>query len=50
MLASSVYAQTWSGDNTTGWRTLRWNIQTGLQMSLSGMFNVGHDWCASTAV
>ncbi len=37
------YAQTWSGDNTTSWRTLRWNIRTGLQMSLSGMFNVGHD-------
>ena len=37
------YAQTWSGDNTTGWRTLRWNIRTGLQMSLSGIFNVGHD-------
>ncbi|MBP9906627.1 MAG: alpha-glucosidase, partial [Rhodoferax sp.] len=37
------YAQTWSGDNTTSWQTLRWNIRTGLQMSLSGMFNVGHD-------
>ena len=37
------YAQTWSGDNTTSWATLRWNIRTGLQMSLSGMFNVGHD-------
>ncbi len=37
------YAQTWSGDNTTSWGTLRWNIRTGLQMSLSGMFNVGHD-------
>ncbi len=37
------YAQTWSGDNTTSWRTLKWNIRTGLQMSLSGMFNVGHD-------
>jgi alpha-glucosidase len=37
------YAQTWSGDNTTSWRTLRWNIRTGLQMSLSGMFNIGHD-------
>jgi alpha-glucosidase len=37
------YAQTWSGDNTTSWTTLRWNIRTGLQMSLSGMFNVGHD-------
>ena len=37
------YAQTWSGDNTTSWDTLKWNIRTGLQMSLSGMFNVGHD-------
>jgi alpha-glucosidase len=37
------YAQTWSGDNTTSWRTLKWNIRTGLQMSLSGMFNTGHD-------
>jgi alpha-glucosidase len=37
------YAQTWSGDNGTSWRTLKWNIRTGLQMSLSGLFNVGHD-------
>jgi len=37
------YAQTWSGDNTTSWRTLRWNIRMGLTMSLSGMFNTGHD-------
>jgi alpha-glucosidase len=37
------YAQTWSGDNTTSWHTLKWNIRTGLQMSLSGMFNIGHD-------
>ncbi|MCZ4313314.1 glycoside hydrolase family 31 protein [Comamonadaceae bacterium G21597-S1] len=37
------YAQSWSGDNTTSWDTLRWNIRTGLQMSLSGLFNVGHD-------
>ena len=37
------YAQTWSGDNTTSWKTLRWNIRTGLQMGLSGLFNVGHD-------
>ena len=37
------YAQTWSGDNTTSWASLKWNIRTGLQMSLSGMFNVGHD-------
>jgi alpha-glucosidase len=37
------YAQTWSGDNTTDWANLRWNLRTGLQMSLSGMFNIGHD-------
>ena len=37
------YAQTWTGDNTTSWETLRWNLLTGLQMSLSGMFNIGHD-------
>ncbi len=37
------YAQTWSGDNTTSWATRKWNIRTGLQMSLSGMFNIGHD-------
>jgi alpha-glucosidase len=37
------YAQTWSGDNTTSWRMLKWNIRMGLTMSLSGMFNTGHD-------
>ena len=37
------YAQTWSGDNTTSWESLKWNFRTGLGMSLSGMFNVGHD-------
>src|SRR5437879_1399317 len=37
------YAQTWSGDNTTSWHTLRWNIRMGLTMSLSGIFNTGHD-------
>jgi alpha-glucosidase len=37
------YAQTWTGDNFTDWRNLKWNIRTGLQMSLSGMFNIGHD-------
>ena len=36
-------AQTWSGDNTTGWHTLRWNQRMALTMSLSGMFNIGHD-------
>ncbi|HWK46978.1 MAG TPA: TIM-barrel domain-containing protein [Stellaceae bacterium] len=37
------YAQTWSGDNSTSWRSLKWNLRTGLQMSLSGMYNIGHD-------
>jgi alpha-glucosidase len=37
------YAQTWSGDNTTSWDSLKWNFRTGLGMSLSGMFNIGHD-------
>jgi len=37
------YAQTWSGDNSTSWHTLRWNLRMGLTMSLSGMFNTGHD-------
>ena len=36
-------SQTWSGDNTTGWRSLRYNLRTGLNMGLSGMFNIGHD-------
>jgi alpha-glucosidase len=37
------YAQTWSGDNTTSWDSLKWNLRTGLGMSLSGMYNIGHD-------
>ena len=37
------YAQTWSGDNTTSWETLRYNIPMGLGMSLSGAPNTGHD-------
>ena len=37
------YAQSWSGDNTTSWETLRWNLRTGLQMALSGIVNTGHD-------
>ena len=27
----------------TSWRSLKWNLRTGLQMSMSGMFNIGHD-------
>jgi alpha-glucosidase len=37
------YAQTGSGDNTTAWKTLRWNLRQGLGMSVSGLFNIGHD-------
>jgi alpha-glucosidase len=37
------YAQTWSGDNTTSWRTLRFNQRMALTMSLSGLFDTGHD-------
>ncbi len=37
------HAQTWTGDNRTGWDSLRWNIPMGLGLSLSGFFNIGHD-------
>jgi alpha-glucosidase len=37
------YAQTWSGDNVTSWRSLRYNIPMGLGLSLSGAPNTGHD-------
>ena len=37
------YGQTWTGDNTTAWKTLRFNLRQGLNMGLSGLFNVGHD-------
>lgn len=37
------YVQTWSGDNRTAWKTIKYNIRMGLSMSLSGMYNVGHD-------
>ncbi|MBJ2346927.1 MULTISPECIES: glycoside hydrolase family 31 protein [Pseudomonas] len=37
------YVQTWSGDNRTHWKTLRYNTRMGLGMSLSGLYNVGHD-------
>ncbi|WP_413733887.1 TIM-barrel domain-containing protein [Sodalis sp. RH21] len=37
------YVQTWSGDNRTSWQTLRFNTRMGLGMSLSGLYNVGHD-------
>lgn len=37
------YAQSWTGDNRTSWDTLRWNIPMGLGLSLSGLYNIGHD-------
>ncbi|WP_319528869.1 TIM-barrel domain-containing protein [uncultured Cohaesibacter sp.] len=37
------YAQTWSGDNRTNWNSLKYNIPMGLGMSLSGLYNIGHD-------
>ncbi|POR55235.1 glycoside hydrolase family 31 protein [Bosea psychrotolerans] len=37
------YSQTWSGDNETAWKTLRYNLTQGLNMSLSGLFSIGHD-------
>lgn len=37
------YGQTWSGDNETAWKTLRFNLTQGLNMSLSGLYNIGHD-------
>lgn len=37
------YAQTWSGDNRTAWETVRYNTRMGLGMSLSGLYNIGHD-------
>ena len=37
------YAQTWSGDNTTSWDTLKYNIATMLGMSLCGVSNYGCD-------
>jgi alpha-glucosidase len=37
------YAQSWSGDNSTSWETLRYNIPMGLGLSISGQPNTGHD-------
>lgn len=37
------YVQTWTGDNRTAWETLRYNLRMGHGLSLSGVFNYGHD-------
>jgi alpha-glucosidase len=37
------YVQTWSGDNSTGWETLKYSLKMGLGLALSGVSNTGHD-------
>lgn len=37
------YAQTWTGDNRTDWKTIRYNAKMGLGLALSGVSNSGHD-------
>jgi alpha-glucosidase len=43
MAGMQRYAQTWSGDNSTSWETLKYNIKMGLGLALSGVSNTGHD-------
>ena len=43
MTGSHRYAQTWSGDNRTDWKTIRYNAKMGLGLALSGVSNSGHD-------
>ena len=35
--------QTWSGDNHTGWQTLKYNLPMGLSLGLCGWAGSGHD-------
>jgi alpha-glucosidase len=37
------YARTWSGDNVSDWKTLRYNQYMGFSMGLSGLPYYGHD-------
>ena len=37
------YVQTWSGDNYSSFDTLKYNIKMGIGLSLSGIYNIGHD-------
>ena len=37
------YAQTWSGDNRTEWKTIRYNTRQSIGLALSGVSNSGHD-------
>lgn len=43
MAGMQRYCQTWSGDNFTAWKTLRYNQKMGLGLALSGVSNHGHD-------
>ena len=48
--AQRYCSQSWSGDNYTSWRTLRYNLPMGLGLSLCGFPNTGHDIGVSNAV
>lgn len=37
------YAQTWTGDNWTEWKTIRYNARQAIGLALSGVSNSGHD-------
>lgn len=37
------YAQTWTGDNFTDFKTLRYNHKMGINLSIAGIYNFGHD-------
>ncbi|MFB3166776.1 glycoside hydrolase family 31 protein [Neobacillus sp. 179-C4.2 HS] len=37
------YVQTWTGDNYTSWKTVKYNIKMAVGLSLSGVYNIGHD-------
>lgn len=37
------YVQTWTGDNRTSWHTLKFNNKIAIGLSLSGVYNFGHD-------
>ena len=43
MAGMQRYAQSWSGDNFTDWKTIRYNQKMALGMALSGVSNFGHD-------
>jgi alpha-glucosidase len=43
MAGMQRYAQSWSGDNYTAWKTIRYNQKMALGMALSGVSNFGHD-------